>query len=164
MLLAAPYNIDKVSKKCFFHDFHWFYIRNPLKINENPLKIIDIFEKIAILRPKMFHRKKTFFTKNGFFRENSIRATRSAIVHPYNPLGPGGRSLASWQIFRKSASLWSLQREIICNFFVWTDFACPPLRFPARRPPPQNNYEIKVSHKMDPLRKRQRRCWEYALK
>ena len=99
MLLAAPYNIDKVSKKCFFHDFHWFYIRNPLKINENPLKIIDIFKKSRSWDQKK-HRKKKFFKKIFFPRENSIRATRNAIVDSYNPLGPGDRSRASWRIFQ----------------------------------------------------------------
>ena len=69
-----------------------------------------------------------FSSKNMLFIGNSIRAIQNAIVHPYNPLGPGERSLPSWEFFQKSASLWSLQREIICRSHCPSEGSWPPVR------------------------------------
>ena len=77
---------------------------------------------------KISIEKKRFFKKYVFFIENSIRATQNAIVHPYNPLGPGERSLPSWEFFQKSASLWSLQWEIICRSHCPSEGSWPPVR------------------------------------
>ena len=69
-----------------------------------------------------------FFKKYVFSLKTQLELLRTLLCTPITPLGPGERSLPSWQFFEKSASLWSLQWEIICRSHCPSEGSWPPVR------------------------------------